>query len=448
MLDKSFLYSKKPANWDDPKFKMRVELHKVLVNDLAFEQPSKIQACTIPVIVAEPCHSLIAQSQNGTGKTLAFVLSSLIRTDEKSNDIQVVVVSPNRELAKQTYDVYLAVTKYLPGIKISLVVPDVLNPELGHVIVGTPMSLLKLIDRKQKMFADLKMLIFDEADIAFNAKDEISKQSMIIYKKTGSKKQILLFSATFNPDIMKYAQEMVKSATIMKLDQKQLTLKGVVQLYIRCEPQQKFQPIVDIYKDLLNTQTIAFCNTKSFAEKAYKFLTSHDVKAGRLIGAKSKFSEEGMSSAERDAAIKSFKSHETSVLITTNVLARGYDNRYVTFVINLDLPRKRETGDGDPDSYLHRIGRTGRFGDIGVALNIVQSEDDLKIIKQMEEFYQCKINETTIEKLSKQIKEVAKLRKKAYKEIAWKKKEKIVQEQPKADGREEQAKTDGQKESK
>ncbi len=382
---------------------MRKEVLRALVDDLGFEHPSKIQASAIPIIVSEPYENVIAQSQNGTGKTLAFVLSSVIRVDTKVNDVQVIVLSPMRELAKQTYEVYLAVTKYIPDIKISLVVPDSPAEGTGHILVGTPKSLLKVIDKKKKGFEKLRMFIIDEADVAFNPKDDISNQVKVIYKKTNPHKQVVLFSATFGTDVMNSAKEMVKEATIMKLPTQKLTLDGVVQLYMKCEPAKKFQAILDIYKKIVVVQTLVFCNTRVYSEKFHKFMTANGVKASILIG--------GMTPAERDATIKSFKARETTMLISTNVLARGYDNRYVTFVINLDMPRTvGSPEEPDTEIYLHRIGRTGRFGDVGVALNIVENENDMNLVQKIQTFYGREIKETNLEKLPKQISEVRKLR--------------------------------------
>eukprot|EP01022_Parablepharisma_sp_SALTPOND_P014610 TRINITY_DN2001_c0_g1_i1.p4 TRINITY_DN2001_c0_g1~~TRINITY_DN2001_c0_g1_i1.p4 ORF type:complete len:495 (+),score=76.76 TRINITY_DN2001_c0_g1_i1:1582-3066(+) len=401
--DKSYLYSKKIVAWEDEKLKLNKEIIRALTDDLGFDQPSKIQAMTIPMIVEEPYQNLIAQSQNGTGKTLAFVLSSIVRVDPKVNDIQVIVLVPIRELAKQTYGIYLSVVKYTPEVKVSLIIPDSPTPGKGHILVGTPKSLLKLIDTKKKDFEKLKMIVIDEADAVFNPKDEISKQAMLIYKKTNPKKQVVLFSATFGPDIMNNARELVKEATIMKMPVQNLTLQGVMQLYIKCEPKKKFQTILDIYKKITIVQTLVFCNTRHYSEAFYKFMTSNGIKAGLLMG--------GMTPAERDATMNSFKARETTMLICTNVLARGYDNRFVTFVINLDIPRRIDSREEpDTESYLHRIGRTGRFGDIGIALNIIETDIDMQVIEKVKDFYKCKLDETTLEKLPKQVNEVKKIR--------------------------------------
>jgi len=373
------------------------------LDELGLEQPSRIQATAIPLIVEDPYNNLIAQSQNGTGKTLAFVLSSIIRVDPSSTDVEAIVLCPMRELAVQTYSIYLQVLKYTCNIKVSLVVPDAAKTGLGHILVGTPKTLMDIIDRSKKKFEKLKMFIVDEADMAFETKGEISKQVMMIYKKTNPKKQVVLFSATFSAEIMNSAKELVKEATIMKMPTQKLTLTGVLQLYIKCEAKSKFKTILDIYKKITIVQTLVFCNTRHCSEAFYKFMNSNGIKASILIG--------GMSPAERDATIKSFKARETSMLISTNVLARGYDNRYITFVINLDIPKRiGESQDPDTESYLHRVGRTGRFGDVGVALNIVENDSDMKLIDSLKTFYSCKIEETDLEKLPKQVNEVKKLR--------------------------------------
>ncbi len=403
-MDKSYLYSPKPVSWDDPKLKIPAEIKRALVEDMGFEQPSKIQATTIPMIVKEPFKDLIAQSQNGTGKTLAFVLSSIIRTDVKCADIQVVVVSHIRELAKQIYDVYMQVTKYVPGIKISLIIPENQSAGLGHILVGTPKSLLKVINANKMKFMKVRVMVIDEADAAFRPSDDISMQVRTIHKKINPKKQTLLFSATFSAEMLESTRALVKSATIMKMPQSQLTLAGVVQLFMKCEANKKFDTILEIFGHILAVQTIVFCNTKVYSKKLLQFMTSHGVKAGLIMGE--------LTAQERDATMKSFKDRETTMLITTNLLSRGYDNRYVTFVINLDIPRSiGDRSEPDCEGYLHRIGRTGRFGDLGVALNIIEKEEDMTVLEKIKDFYKCEIKETNLDMLAKEIKVVDKKRK-------------------------------------
>jgi ATP-dependent RNA helicase DDX19/DBP5 len=403
------LYSTTFRSWEHPKLKIPPPVLKALIDELEYDMPSKIQACTLPVVTEPPYPNFIAQSQNGSGKTLAFVLSSVIRLDIANKHPQVMVVGPTRELVKQIFGVYTTVTKFMTDVKLTLILPDSAldSMALGHILVGTPSALMKVVRQDKRKFDQLKMLIVDEADMAFEKDGDLGKQIIGIYKQINPKKQTLLFSATFPESVMKAARELVHEASVLKITPKQLTLKGVTQLFMRCEQKKKFESILAVFGKLDNTQTIMFCNTRMFAQKASEYLSRNHFKVGLIIG--------GMELPERDAAVKSFNEGKYGILISTNLLARGYDNRGVTLVINLDIPRIYGTTDPDIETYLHRVGRTGRFGDIGVALNIIETESDLQAIEQIKQAYSCGIEETTLDNLQKQVKIASKSRKTAEK---------------------------------
>ena len=407
LADKKSLLATSITSWDDPKFKIDPKIRRALTEDLGFEQPSKIQALTIPMITSPPYRNLIAQSQNGTGKTLAFILSSLLRVDPKSDAVQVVVLAPFRELARQIHDGYKEVTMHAPEYKICLVLPDIEHHTAkseGQVVIGTPGSLLKDMMVSPKKYAEVKVFVMDEADKAFDPKEGLSKDIVGIYKKMNPKKQTLLFSATFSEEMIKNVKMLIKEAATIKLPVQQLTLKGVIQLYLRCEPKKKFDEVFNVFQKISCGQTIVFTNTRNFCDACYNYFEKRKFSVSVIRG--------GMQPAERDAAIKNFKEKKSTILITTGLLSRGYDNRAVTLVVNLDIPKQLGSRtEPNTEEYLHRVGRTGRFGDIGIALNLVETEEDHAALKKVEEFYKCEIKETNISVLEKQLKEVVKIRK-------------------------------------
>ena len=396
-LDKSYLFGAK--KWTDEKMNLPEELQKALT-ELLFTRPSKIQQYTIPIITKKQEDgsfvNLIAQSQNGSGKTLAFGLGSLCRIDPSLNEVQVVVLSPTRELSRQTFQIYQKLSKYL-RTSLELVTLEKKRLDFNQVMLGTPGKMFDVTKRFKPKFKNVRVFVLDEADMLFTSQ-QMQGQTLMVHKNLNPKKQCLLFSATFPEEVKEQATKIIKEAAFLQMKKEELTLKGVQQLYIEVDERAREETLHSLYKEIEVKQTVVFVNKRDTSKCLYKFMHERGHNVSVLFGKE-------MSPEERDLTIDKFQSKETRILLTTNVLARGIDNRTVTLVVNYDLPLTFTPNPADKkldfETYLHRIGRTGRFGDEGLALNFVKNQQDRKFLKDIENYYDCKIKPlTSIQELS------------------------------------------------
>ncbi|XP_058813226.1 DEAD-box helicase Dbp80-like [Topomyia yanbarensis] len=354
---------------------------------MGFNAPSKIQETALPTLLADPPQNMIAQSQSGTGKTAAFVLAMLSRVDPLKNYPQVICLSPTYELAIQTGEVAAKMAKFCPEIKLRYAVR---GEEIAkgakltdHIIIGTPG---KLMDWGIKFRAfDLKKIavfVLDEADVMIATQGH-QDQCIRIHKQLSSSCQMMFFSATYEREVMEFAEYIVPNPIVIRLAREQESLDNIKQYYVKCRNQdEKYQAISNIYGVITVGQAIIFCHTRKTA--------------GWLSG---KMSQDGHSVAvlsgdltveQRLAVLDRFRAGLEKVLITTNVLSRGIDVEQVTIVVNFDLPMDQQ-GRADCETYLHRIGRTGRFGKNGIAINLVDSDRSMMICRSIEKHFQKKI---------------------------------------------------------
>ncbi|KAG8197387.1 hypothetical protein JTE90_013510 [Oedothorax gibbosus] len=364
---------------------LRPELLKG-VYGMGFNSPSKIQETALPILIADPPVNLIAQSQSGTGKTAAFVLSSLSRVDPNLKYPHVLVLSPTYELAVQTGKVASKMAEFCPHITFKFAIRGE-NLERGHkitdpVIIGTPG---KVYDWAMKYrFFDLKKIsvfVLDEADVMVSTQG-YEDQSIRIHKQLGPKCQMMLFSATYSDDVMQFAECIVPDPIIIRLKKEEESLDNIKQYYIVCKSQdEKFEALCNVYGTVSIGQAMIFCHTKRTAawlsEKMSK--EGHDV--ALLSG--------DLTVEQRISVLNRFREGKEKVLITTNVCARGIDVEQVTVVINFDLPINQNK-EADCETYLHRIGRTGRFGKVGLAINMVEHKT-MHILDQIEQHFGKKI---------------------------------------------------------
>jgi len=362
------------------------------IYSMGFNKPSKIQEIALPKLLANPPRNMIAQAQSGTGKTAAFVLTMLTRVDANIPMPQGICISPTRELARQLYDNVLRMAKFT-SIKTMLIVKDVEMPKKinAHILVGTPGKLLDAVE-KLRCFdpSKIRIFVFDEADTMLDQEQSLQEQALKLKKYVSPRCQFLLFSATYRPDVIKFAQRTIANPDVIRLQRKDLTLKGIQQLYIDClSEENKFNVLSDIYAYLTVGQSIIFVHTRAKG----KDLKDKMIKAGHTVSLI--HGGEQMTSEERDRVIDDFRSAKTKVLIATNVIARGIDVLQVMLVINYDLPLDRNDKP-DPETYLHRIGRSGRFGRRGIAINFVHNERTKKDLQ-----FIARELDTTIEGFSK-----------------------------------------------
>lgn len=345
-----------------------------------FEKPSQIQYNSIPFINARK--DLIAQAQSGTGKTGAFLIGALNNVDENLKDIQIMIVCPTHELAIQCNDVCTELIKYTKITKALVIgktnVSECISAlrKQPHVLIGTPGRYWDMIQRKEIFTSTIKTLVCDEADdiLSMGFIDTISSIIGCIPPTT----QICLFSATIPKEIEDITLKFMNDPEKILIKKEELTLDGIKQFHILLKSYNwKFDVLTDLYETLNITQSIIYVNSKKTLIYLYDKLAENNFPASHIHGE--------MTGEERKENMNNFKSGKTRVMISTDLLARGIDIQQLSLVINFDLPLNNET-------YIHRIGRSGRYGRKGVAINLVV-EDNLDDLKQLEQYYDIKIPE-------------------------------------------------------
>jgi len=345
-----------------------------------FEKPSVIQSRAIKPMMTG--RDIIAQAQSGTGKTATFVIGSLNQIDPTKNVSQALLLSPTRELAQQTHRVVQELGKYM---KVTSTIciggtnwrETMADFERGvQVVVGTPGRVSDMIDRHAFRTNNLRVIVIDEADemLSRGFKDQIYD----IFQTLPKDIQVGLFSATMPPDAIAMSQKFMRTPIRILVKREQLTLDGIKQFYIDVEREDwKIDVLADLYSTLSITQCVIFCNTRRKVEYVTDQMTRRKHAVSCTHG--------DLDPAERNAILNDFKMGKTRILITTDLLARGIDVQQVSLVINYDLPTNAE-------NYLHRIGRSARFGRKGVAVNFVNS-DQFKMLKDLERMYETEIKE-------------------------------------------------------
>ena len=385
-------------------FIRREELVKGL-SVMNFRKPSKIQERALPLLLKNPPQNLIGQSQSGTGKTAAFVLNMLSRVDLDSKKPQCLVLAPTRELAKQIAGVATLMGGFLEdkGLMITEAVP---NPATkgqqveGQVVVGTPGTVMDMLKRRLLDARGIKVLTLDEADNMLDLQG-MGDQCKRVKQQLPKNVQVVLFSATFPTQVLSFADVFAPRANQITLEVEKLTVKGIKQMYIDCSnDEEKYIALVKFYGLMTIASSIIFVKKRDTAAEIERRMTAEGHSVASLTGA--------LEGEERDKVFARFRSGEAKVLITTNVMSRGIDVQTVTMVINYDIP---ETVDHQPDyeTYLHRIGRTGRFGRTGAALSFVHDRKSWESLMAICKHFQVEPTKLDtddwdeVEKLLKQI---------------------------------------------
>ncbi|XP_015601206.1 DEAD-box helicase Dbp80 isoform X2 [Cephus cinctus] len=354
---------------------------------MGFNTPSKIQETALPTLLADPPQNMIAQSQSGTGKTAAFVLAMLSRVDTSKDYPQVLCLSPTYELAIQTGEVAAKMSQFCPEIKLKYAVRGEEIPRgtkiTDHIIIGTPG---KVLDWGIKFrFFDLKKIsvfVLDEADVMIATQGH-QDQCIRIHKLLPRTCQMMFFSATYETAVMEFAEIIVSNPLIIRLLKEEESLDNIKQYYVKCKNMdEKYNAITNIYGVITIGQAIIFCHTR----KTASWLAEKMTKDGHAVAVLSG----DLTVEQRIAVLDRFRAGLEKVLITTNVLARGIDVEQVTIVVNFDLPMDQNR-QADCETYLHRIGRTGRFGKSGIAINLIDSSHAMQLCKDIEQHFGKKI---------------------------------------------------------
>jgi translation initiation factor 4A len=362
-----------------------MQLNNLLLRGIysyGFEKPSAIQQRAIVPFVNGG--DIIAQAQSGTGKTGAFVIGTLLRIDFSVRSCQALILSPTRELAVQTEQVVSRIGEYIrdgqsfAGIFVggTRVQDDMKKIEQGILVaVGTPGRIYDLIKRGCLRMEKLKVLVLDEADemLSQGFQDQVYE----IFKYMPREVQVALFSATMPDNVLELTRKFMREPIRILVKKEMLTLDGIKQFYVAVEEDFKLETLMDLYDSVSIAQSVIFCNTR----RRVDWLAEEMNKKNHTVS----FMHAEMPKGEREKIMATFRSGSTRVLITTDLLARGIDVQHVSIVVNYDLPPNKE-------NYLHRIGRGGRFGRKGVAINLVSSKD-VPLLKELESHYHTNIEE-------------------------------------------------------
>ncbi len=364
--------------WDD--FPINQDLLRGIFA-YGLEAPSPIQSkAIIPLLNGK---DIIGQAQSGTGKTATFCIGTLNRLNWNEKSSQAMIIAPTRELTIQISEVISSLSNFIPEFSYKVLVgggpvqQDIDDlKKFPKVIIGCPGRICDMFRRKQINGNKLKMLILDEADEILS-KGFIDQILNIIENIANPDLQIGVFSATMSDNISILAKQYMKNPLTISVKPESLTLEGIKQFYVPVDDDKmKFDTLLDIYSSLSVTQSIIYCNS---VKRVIELKLSLDYENFSTSAIHSNMSKE-----ERKKEFHNFKTGKSRILISTNVTARGIDIQQVGIVINFDLSK-------DIHTYLHRIGRSGRWGRKGLGINFITRRDIFKI-KEIENYYQTQID--------------------------------------------------------
>ena len=349
-----------------------------------FEKPSPIQKKAIRPIFLK--NDVIAQAQSGTGKTACFSISALHLVNTSIKTPQVIILSPTRELSIQSKNVIDKLGNMIPNLSTQLMIGGTstltsikeMRQKQSQIILGCPGRILYMLKRKILASGSIKLLILDEADelLSYGFKDQIYN----IFQHMPTNVQVTLFSATMPNELYKLTDKFMINPVKILVKNEQLTLEGIRQYYVALDNDElKYDTLKDIYSSLSVSQSIIYCNSVKRVNDLYIAMNNDNYPVCQI--------HSNMNKEERLKNYEDFKNGKHRVLISSNVTARGIDIQQVSTVINFDLPNCVH-------NYLHRIGRSGRWGRKGVGINFI-TQRDVRQLKYIEGFYQTKIDELT-----------------------------------------------------
>ncbi|KAF9433740.1 Suppressor of the cold-sensitive snRNP biogenesis mutant brr1-1 [Entomortierella beljakovae] len=364
-------------------FLLKPELLRAIV-DCGFEHPSEVQQECIPQSILGM--DILCQAKSGMGKTAVFVLATLQQVEAVPGEVAVVVLCHTRELAFQIKNEYARFSKYLPDVRSEVFYggtplkrdQDILrNKELcPHILVGTPGRVHALVKEGTLKLKNVKHFVLDECDKMLDQID-MRRDVQEIFRATPHTKQVMMFSATLNKETRVTCKKFMQSPLEIYVDDEtKLTLHGLQQYYVDITESQKNRKLNDLLDSLEFNQVCIFVKSVARADQLNKLLVECNFPSICIHGS--------MPQEERIARYKSFKEFNKRILVATDVFARGLDVSRVNVVINYDVPDAADT-------YLHRVGRAGRFGTKGLAITFVTDEKDTEILQQIQSRFEVKI---------------------------------------------------------
>jgi len=346
-----------------------------------FERPSKIQ--TMAIVPMVQGNDILAQANSGTGKTASFLCGSLAKLDITLKKPQIFILVPTQELAKQIYEVAKNIGSFLPLSCLCATGGNSIRDDIQlidngiQLVVGTPGRMFYLMNRGKLSTQHIKYLILDEADQMLE--DRFYKQVMCILEiGFPNTTKVALFSATMPKEVVEVANKLLQNPVKILMPPEQVSLEGIKQFKVELEKEEwKYEVLCDIYKQLNINQALIYCNTRKRAEWLAEKLAIDGYPLLCIHGE--------MENTERRKRMEDFRSGKVRVLISTDLLARGIDIQQVSLVMNFELPSNRE-------NYIHRIGRSGRFGKKGVSINLI-SPNETKMKEDIEKAYSITMQE-------------------------------------------------------
>jgi len=365
--------------WDD--FELKDDLLRGIYA-YGFENPSEIQKKAILPIISG--RDTIAQAQSGTGKTGAFSISTLQRIDINKKELQGLIIAPTHELAKQISTVIGSIGNSMEGLNIKTMIggtsvqQDIadIHENPPHVIVGCAGRIYDMIRRKNINANTIKMFVLDEADEMLSGafKDQIYN----IFQHFNSNIQVAIFSATMPEEILTLSNKFMRDPVKITMKKEELNLEGIQQYFIAIQNDfYKFEMLKQIFTMISVNQCIIYCNSVKRVIDLHRAMSDEGFSVCAI--------HSSMDKGERDNTFRNFRTGGYRVLISSNITARGIDVQQVATVINFDITNCVHT-------YLHRIGRSGRWGRKGLAINFV-TKRDIGYMHNIEEHYKISINE-------------------------------------------------------
>jgi translation initiation factor 4A len=369
--------------WDD------LDLDSRLLRGIyayGFEKPSPIQKKAIkPLILGK---DMCAQAQSGTGKTATFTIGALSKIKISENTTQVIVLSPTKELTIQTANVFESIGNMMVGLRVqklyggSIVeeVSSFSNKNTPHIICGCPGRVHEMMRRDKIRSNDIKLVILDEADEMLSA--GFKEQVYNIFQYFNSEIQVVLFSATIPTSILPIINKIMRNPVRINVKREMLTLEGIKQYFVAVDDdRQKYITLKSLFSHLSITQCIIYCNSVKRVADLYEAMKEDDFPVCCI--------HSNMDKSARETSFNNFKNGNSRAMISSNVTARGIDIQQVNFVINFDVPKCVHT-------YLHRIGRSGRWGRKGVGLNFI-TRRDVGLLEDIKKHYNCTIDEMPVD---------------------------------------------------
>jgi len=383
MTENLSLENQELTSWEDLK-NIKLPLLRGIYS-YGFENPSPIQKKAIIPMIEK--RDIIAQAQSGTGKTGCFTIGVLQLIDVTKNVTQAMILSPTRELSIQTKDVLDALGSQFNGLRTHLLIGGTSTDEDSrilqeanppHVVIGCSGRIYDMMNRKKLNSKNITILVIDEADEMLS--DGFKDQVYNIFQFLPNTTQVALFSATMPPELNVLTKKFMRNPVEIYVKAEQLTLEGINQYYVALDnDNQKYDTLKDIYGNISISQSIIYCNSIKRVSDLFEAMMADGFPVCHI--------HSSMNKLERTKNYMDFKNGKCRVLISSNVTSRGIDIQQVSTVINFDIPRCVHT-------YLHRIGRSGRWGRKGVGINFV-TQRDMRVLKDIEEYYGTRINELT-----------------------------------------------------